>query len=128
MKKKSVNSNRSFGLVFSIVFFVIAFWSFRGNFEEIKIFPLFLSLVFLILGLINSKLLTPLNKFWIKFGELLGRIIAPIVMGLIYFIVITPIGLFMRFIRKDLLATKFSKNNSYWIKREKNIGSMKRQF
>jgi len=128
MKNKSVNSNRNFGLVFSIVFFVIAFWSFRGNFEEIKIFPLFLSLVFLILGLINSKLLTPLNKFWIKFGELLGRIIAPIVMGLIYFIVITPIGLFMRFIRKDLLKTKFSKTNSYWIKREKNIGSMKRQF
>jgi len=128
MKNKSVNSNRNFGLVFSIVFFVIAFWSFRGDFEEIKIFPLFFSSVFLILGLFNSKLLTPLNKLWIKFGELLGRIIAPIVMGLIYFIVITPIGLFMRFIRKDLLKTKFSKTNSYWIKREKNIGSMKRQF
>ena len=128
MKKKSVNLNRSFGLIFSIVFFVIAFWSFRGDFEEIKIFPLFFSSVFLILGLFNSKLLTPLNKLWIKFGELLGRIIAPIVMGLIYFIVITPIGLFMRFIRKDLLKTKFSKTNSYWYKREKNIGSMKRQF
>ena len=128
MKNKSVNSNRNFGLIFSIVFFVIAFWSFRGDFEEIKIFPLFFSSVFLILGLFNSKLLTPLNKLWIKFGELLGRIIAPIVMGLIYFIVITPIGLFIRFIRKDLLKTKFSKANSYWIKRDKNIGSMKRQF
>ena len=128
MKKKSVNSNRSFGFIFFIVFFVIAFWSFRGDIEEIKIFPLFFSLAFLVLGLLNSKILTPLNKLWIKLGELLGRIIAPIVMGLIYFIVITPIGLFMRFIRKDLLKTKFSKTNSYWIKREKNIGSMKRQF
>ena len=128
MKKKSVNSNRSFGFIFFIVFFVIAFWSFRGDIEEINIFPLFFSLAFLILGLLNSKILSHLNLLWIKFGEILGKIIAPLVMGIIYFIVITPIGLFMRFIGKDILGKKFLKTQSYWIKREKNIGSMKRQF
>ena len=65
---------------------------------------------------------------WVKFGEILGRIIAPIVMGIVYFLIITPIGLFMRLIGKDLLGIKFSENKSYWIKREKSIGSMKRQF
>ena len=94
----------------------------------IRIWPIPISLIFLVLGLLNSKLLNPLNFAWIKFGELLGRIVAPIVMAIIYFIIVTPIGLFMRLIGKDLLNTKFSKNSSYWIKRDKNIGSMKRQF
>jgi large-conductance mechanosensitive channel len=82
----------------------------------------------LLLGLIDSKLLSPLNVVWVKFGELLGRIIAPVVMAIIYFFIITPIGLFMRLTRKDLLKIKSSNKQSYWIKREKNIGSMKRQF
>ena len=86
------------------------------------------SVIFLILGLLNSQLLKPLNFIWIKFGELLGKIFAPIVMAIIYFVIITPIGLVMRLIGKDLLNTKFLKNNSYWIKREKKVGSMKRQF
>ena len=73
-------------------------------------------------------ILTPLNLFWVKFGELLGRIISPLVMGVVYFVIITPIGLFMRLIRKDLLKIKFLNNNSYWIKRSKNIGSMIKQF
>ena len=88
----------------------------------------FFALFFLILGLLNSKLLGPLNKLWIKFGELLGKIISPIVMGIVYFFVVTPIGLIMRLFRKDILKIKFSKKNSYWIEREKNIGPMKRQF
>ena len=87
-----------------------------------------LFIIFLILGLLNSKFLTPLNRSWLKFGELLGRVVSPLVMGLVYFVILTPIGLFMRLIRKDLLGTKFSKKNSYWIKRDKNIGTMKRQF
>ena len=93
-----------------------------------RIWPVPVSFIFLVLGLLNSKLLNPLNFVWVKFGELLGIIIAPLVMALIYFIILTPIGLFMRLIGKDLLNTKFSKNRSYWIKREKKIGSMKRQF
>ena len=86
------------------------------------------SSIFLVLGLLNSKLLTPLNLVWTKFGELLGKIISPIVMGMVYFAIITPMGIFMRLIRKDLLKTKLTKNKSYWLKRKKNIGSMKKQF
>ena len=122
-----VNSNRGFGIVFFVVFLLISFWpSIEG--QSLRIWPLTVSLIFLVLGLLNSKLLSPFNLIWVKFGEVLGRIIAPIAMGIVYFIIITPIGLFMRLIGKDLLRTKFSKNNSYWIKREKNIGSMMRQF
>ena len=122
-----VNSNRGFGIVFFVVFLLISFWpSIEG--QSLRIWALTVSLIFLVLGLLNSKLLSPFNLIWVKFGEVLGRIIAPIAMSVVYFIIITPIGLFMRLIGKDLLRTKFSKNNSYWIKREKNIGSMKRQF
>ena len=124
---KKINSNRGFGIVFFVVFLLISFWpSIEG--QSIRIWALTVSLIFLVLGLLNSKLLSPFNLIWVKFGEVLGRIIAPIAMGVVYFIIITPIGLFMRLIGKDLLRTKFSKNKSYWIKREQNIGSMKRQF
>tara|TARA_Y100001970_G_scaffold74701_1_gene94671 strand:- start:7744 stop:8121 length:378 start_codon:yes stop_codon:yes gene_type:complete len=122
-----ISSNKSFGILFFIVFAIIAFWPIINN-EPIRIWSIPISLIFLVLGLLNSKLLSPLNLIWVKFGELLGRIIAPIIMAIIYFFVVTPIGLFMRLMGKDLLNTKFSKNNSYWIKRKKNIGSMKRQF
>ena len=124
---KKINSNRGFGIVFFVVFLLISIWpSIEG--QSIRIWALTVSLIFLVLGLLNSKLLSPFNLIWVKFGEVLGRVIAPIAMGVVYFIIITPIGLFMRLIGKDLLRTKFSRNNSYWIKREKNIGSMKRQF
>ena len=124
---RKINSNRSFGIVFFIVFLIISFWpSIEG--QSLRIWSLAVALIFLVLGLLNSKILSPFNLIWVKFGEALGRIIAPIAMSIVYFIIITPIGFFMRLIGKDLLRTKFSKNNSYWIKREKNIGSMKRQF
>tara|TARA_B100002052_G_C15801883_1_gene561506 strand:+ start:195 stop:587 length:393 start_codon:yes stop_codon:yes gene_type:complete len=126
--KIKISSNRSFGLVFCFVFLIIAFWSFRGEFEQIKILPFFISLAFLILGLLNSKLLTPLNKIWFKFGLFLGSIISPIIMSLIFFLVLTPIGLFMRILGKDLLNKKYNSNPSYWIKRNKSTGSMKKQF
>ena len=122
-----ISSNRSFGILFSIVFAIIAFWpTINGN--PLRLWSIPISVIFLVLGLLNSKLLNPLNIVWVKFGELLGRIIAPIVMAIIYFIIVTPIGLFMRLIGKDLLNIKFSKANTYWIKREKKISSMKKQF
>ena len=124
---RKVNSNRSFGIVFCVVFLLISFWP-SIECQSLRIWALAVALIFLVLGLLNSKLLSPFNLIWVKFGEVLGRIIAPIAMSVVYFIIITPIGLFMRLIGKDLLRTKFSKNDSYWIKREKNIGSMKRQF
>ena len=122
-----ISSNRSFGILFSIVFAIIAFWpTINGN--PLRLWSIPISIIFLVLGLLNSKLLNPLNIVWVKFGELLGRIVAPIVMAIIYFIIVTPIGLFMRLIGKDLLNLKFSKSNTYWIKREKKVGSMKKQF
>ena len=122
-----IGSNRSFGILFSIVFAIIAFWpTINGN--PLRLWSIPISVIFLVLGLLNSKLLNPINIVWVKFGELLGRIIAPIVMAIIYFIIVTPIGLFMRLIGKDLLNIKFSKSNTYWIKREKRVGSMKKQF
>ena len=122
-----ISSNRSFGILFSIVFAIIAFWPIiSGNPLRLWFIPI--SVVFLVLNLLNSKFLNPLNIVWVKFGELLGRIIAPIVMAIIYFAIVTPIGLFMRLIGKDLLNIKFVEANTYWIKREKKVGSMKKQF
>ena len=121
------DSNKSFGILFFIVFLLIAIWPVFSS-ESIRVWAIILSLIFLVLGIINSKLLTPFKKIWIRLGEILGKFIAPIVMGFIYFLIITPIGLFMRLIRKDLLSIKFHKEKSYWIKRSKNINTMKRQF
>ena len=122
-----VSSNRNFGIVFFLVFLLISIWPIIDG-HSLRIWSLIISFTFLFLGLLNSKILIPLNLLWIKLGEILGRIVAPLVMGIIYFIVVTPIGLFMRFIGKDILGKKFLNTQSYWIKREKNISSMKRQF
>ena len=124
---RETGSNKNFGIVFFIVFLLIAVWPLIDG-QSLRVWSLIVSLIFLVLGLLNSKLLNPLNLAWVKFGKILGKIVAPIVMGVIYFIIVTPIGLFLRLFGKDLLQIKFSKNNSYWIKREKNIGTMKRQF
>ena len=125
IKKKS--SNRSFGLLFFVVFFLIGIWPlFKEN--DYRSWSLIISIIFLILGLLNSKLLKPLNNLWIKFGEILGKIIAPIVMMIVFFIVLTPLSFIVRLFGKDLLKLKFIKKNSYWINRKKNIGSMKKQF
>ena len=128
MNKIKISSNRSFGLVFFIVFLIVSLWPLTYG-EPIRIWLVIISMVFLILGLMNSKLLTPLNKLWFKFGMILGAIIAPIIMGVIFFLVVTPIGLFMRLTGKDLLNRKYDKKNeTYWIKRDKSINTMKRQF
>tara|TARA_B100001989_G_scaffold238543_1_gene202054 strand:- start:1074 stop:1442 length:369 start_codon:yes stop_codon:yes gene_type:complete len=122
-----MSSNRSFGLLFFIVFLIIGLWPLKNDLELNYIF-IGISIIFLILGLLNSKVLTPLNKIWVKFGELLGKIIAPLVMALVYFFILTPISLIMRIFGKDLLNLKSSEESSYWIKREKNIGTMNKQF
>ena len=124
---EKIASNRSFGLLFFIVFLLIAFWPLLSG-ETIRIWSLIIGLVFLVLGAINSKILNPLKILWIRLGEKLGRVIAPIIMALVYFIVLTPIGLLMRILGKDWLNLKYSKEKSYWVKKDKNIGSMKKQF
>ena len=122
-----ISSNRSFGIVFFIVFLLIAFYPLIYN-GEIRIWSLIVSLIFLILGLINSGILTPLNKLWFKFGILLGKIISPIIMGIIFFLVVTPIGLIMRFLGKDVLNLKFNANKSYWIEKNGPKSKMKNHF
>jgi hypothetical protein len=128
MNKIKISSNRNFGLVFFIVFLIVSTWPLTYE-EPIRIWPAIISLIFLILGLMNSKLLTPLNKLWFKFGMILGAIVAPLVMGVVFFLVITPTGLVMKAMGKDVLNLKFDKRKkTYWIKRNIPIGTMKRQF
>ena len=125
---KSKSSNKSFGILFFIVFLILGMWPLTKA-NAINIYLVFLAVVFLILGLLNSKLLSPLNKGWIKFGEILGLFISPIVMALVYFIILTPISFIVRAFGKDLLGLKFNKKiDTYWIKRLKNLGSMDKQF
>tara|TARA_B100001175_G_scaffold236495_1_gene202843 strand:- start:53 stop:439 length:387 start_codon:yes stop_codon:yes gene_type:complete len=120
-------SNRNFGIVFFIVFLIIALWPILKQ-NEIRIWSLIISFIFFVLGLINSKLLTPLNKLWFKFGILLGNIIAPIVMGIVFFLVVTPTGLIMRFFRKDILKLKKNSSDTYWINKDNIKSSMRNQF
>ena len=125
MDKK--NSNKSFGVLFFIVFLLIALWP-LVNGDSLRVWSLLIAVIFLVLGLLNSKILNPFKRIWIKFGEILGKVIAPLVLSIVYFIVITPIGLLLRIFGKDLLGIKFLEKKSYWIKRDKDLGSMKNQF
>ena len=126
--KIKIGSNRSFALFFFILFLIIGLWPLTSE-GSIKIWSASISIIFLILGLINSKFLTPLNVLWFKFGIILGNIFSPIVMGIIFYLVVTPIGIILRIMQKDLLNIKYNKKKeSYWIKRETPIGTMKRQF
>ena len=120
-------SNRNFGIVFAIVFLIISLWPLLSQ-NEIRLWSIIVSIIFLSLGLINSKLLLPLNKIWFKFGILLGNFIAPIVMGIIYFFVVTPTGLIMKMLRKDLLNLKKNNKNIYWIKKNNSNNILKNQF
>ncbi len=122
-----IGTNRSFGIIFFLFFLIISLYPLIYD-ENIRIWSLIISIIFLILGLLNSKLLDPLNKIWFKFGFLLGKIISPIVMGIIFFLVVTPIGLFMRLLKKDLLNLKFNKKNTYWIEKSGPKSKMKNQF
>jgi len=126
MHKKS--SNKSFGILFFLVFFVFGLWPLTKEMSP-NIYLITISIIFLTLGLLNSKLLSPINEIWIKFGEILGKIIAPLIMALVYFLILTPISLLVRAFGKDLLGLKYLKQqNSYWIKRKKEISTMDKQF
>ncbi len=122
-----ISSNRSFGIVFFVVFALIAFYPLI-NHGDIRIWSLIVSLIFLVLGLLNSKILNPLNKVWFKFGIFLGKIVSPLVMGIIFFFVVTPIGFLMRLLKKDLLNLKYNDNKSYWIEKNEPKSKMKNQF
>ncbi len=126
-KDIKIGSNRSFGVVFFFVFLLISIYPLFKD-GNLRIWSLIISIIFLFLGLLNSNFLNPLNKLWFKFGLLLGKIVSPIVMCLIFFLVVTPIGIIMRILRKDLLNLKFSKRNTYWINKSGPKSKMKNQF
>ena len=122
-----ISSNRSFGIVFFVVFSLIALYPLTYS-GEIRIWSAIISIIFLVLGLLNSKILAPFNKLWFKFGILLGKIISPMIMGIIFFFVVTPIGLIIRILGKDVLNLKYNKNQSYWIEKNGPKSKMKNQF
>ena len=124
----SASSNRSFGIVFFVFFLIVAFWPLKNG-EDLRVWSLIISFIFLLLGLINSKILTPLNKLWFKLGIFLGNFISPIVTALVFFLVVTPTGIIMRLSGKNLLRIKKMKNvKTYWIKIDKKNSSMRNQF
>ena len=125
--KIKIGSNKSFGIVFFTVFLIIAIWPLLNGYE-IRYWSLIISIVFLLLGILNSKILTPLNKIWFKIGILLGNVISPIVMSIIFFLVVTPTSFIMKILGKDLLNLKKNTKNSYWIKKQNQNNRMKKQF
>ena len=127
MSKIIVGSNKSFGIVFCIFFLIVSLYPLIND-QGIRIWSLILSSIFFILGIQNSRLLTPLNILWFKFGMLLGRFVSPIVMGLVFFLVVTPTGIIMRLFKKDLLKLKKNNSNTYWINRSESKSDMKNQF
>ena len=128
IKDTRTPSNRSFGIIFSVFFLILFFIIYRIH-SETYFFLLFLSFSFFILGLLNSKILLPLNKLWIGFGNFLGSIISPVVMFLIFFFVITPIGMMMKILKKNYMDIKYNRKiDTYWIKRKSNEVSFKDQF
>ena len=127
MSDVKIGSNKSFGIVFFVFFFIISLYPMLGG-GNLSIWSLAISIIFLILGLFNSKILSPLNKMWFKFGIVLGKIVSPIIMGIIFFFVVTPIGYLMRLFKKDVLSLKFNENKSYWVEKNGPKSKMKNQF
>lgn len=129
MKHKDIKigSNRSFGIVFFVVFLLIGFWPILSG-NELRIWSILISLIFLILGIFNSKILTPLNKVWFRFGIFLGNFVSPIIMGIVFFLVVTPTGLIMKLFRKDLINLRKNNSDTYWIEKKDIKSSMKNQF
>ena len=126
-KDIKIGSNRSFGVVFFVVFLLIGLWPIlKGN--ELRIWSIVISLIFLILGILNSKILTPFNKVWFRFGIFLGNFISPIIMGIVFFLVVTPTGLIMKLFRKDLINLRKNNSSTYWIEKKDIKSSMKNQF
>jgi len=125
--KIKIGTNRNFGIVFCIFFLIIFLWPLKSG-NELNLILLFISATFLLLGLTNSKLLSPLNIIWFKFGLFLGKIVSPVVMGIVFFFVVTPISLILKVFRKDVLNLKKNNKNSYWIEKTGPKSKMKNQF
>ena len=125
--KLKASSNKSFGIVFFIFFLIVSIFPLFKE-GDIRIWSFIIAIIFLVLGLMNSKILTPLNKIWFKFGILLGSFVSPIVMGIVFFVIVTPTSLIMRVSGKNLLNLKKDNKKTYWIERSKIESKMKNQF
>ena len=126
-KNIKVSSNRSFGIVFFLFFFIVSIFPLFKD-QDIRVWAAIIALIFLILGLMNSLVLSPLNRVWFKFGILLGNFISPIIMGLVFFTVVTPTAFLLRVFGKDLLNLKKNNKKSYWIEKSIIKSKMKNQF
>ena len=126
-KNIKISSNKSFGLVFFVFFLIISFFPLFKD-GNIRIWAIILAIIFLILGLLNSSILNPLNKIWFKLGILLGSVVSPIVMGIVFFAVVTPTSLLMKILGKNLLSLKKNNKESYWIEKSTIKSKMKNQF
>ncbi|MDB2515180.1 SxtJ family membrane protein [Candidatus Pelagibacter bacterium] len=127
MNYKSTSSNKSFGIVFSIFFLIVSLYPLLNE-GSIRTWSIILSIIFLILGIFNSSILSPLNKIWFKFGILLGKFVSPIVMGAVFFLVVTPTSIIMKVFKKDLLSLKRNNKKTYWIEKQTLKSKMKDQF
>tara|TARA_B110000305_G_C19066701_1_gene459652 strand:- start:121 stop:510 length:390 start_codon:yes stop_codon:yes gene_type:complete len=125
--KIKISSNKSFGIVFFIFFMMISLYPLFKN-GDIRVWASILAVIFLILGLLNSSFLNPLNKVWFKFGILLGNFVSPIVMGIVFFFIVTPTALIMKIFGKNLLNLKRDNKQSYWVERSSIKSKMKNQF
>ena len=122
-----IGTNKSFGIVFFVFFLIVSIFPLFND-GNIRIWSLIISIIFLILGILNSKILTPLNQIWFKFGILLGRFVSPVVMGIVFFAIVTPTSVVMRVLQKNLLNLKKGNKKTYWIERSKIKSRMKNQF
>ena len=122
-----IGTNKSFGIVFFVFFLIVSIFPLLND-GNIRVWSLIVSIIFLILGILNSKILTPLNKVWFKFGILLGKFVSPVIMGVVFFAIVTPTSVIMRILQKNLLNLKKGNKKTYWIERSKIKSKMKNQF
>ena len=127
----NASSNRTFGFVFTALFVIIALFPLLHG-QGMRIWALMIAAIFLIAATMVPNVLSPLNLIWTKFGHLLHHMVGPVVLGFLFFFVVTPIAITLRLIRKDSLGLQFNKNSSsYWIERTHpgpDAESLKNQF
>jgi len=126
-----VSSDQSFGIVFALVFLVVGVWVVSGGQSKGWLFFVSAAL-FLVIAIARPSILGPLNRTWAKFGLLLGQVFNPLLLGAVFFMVVTPIAVVLRLWGKDSLHLKFKPDlKSYWIGRSPagpKFGSMTKQF
>lgn len=124
-------SNRKFGFFFTFVFFISAIYFFYQDKETVYLVLGSIGLLFFLIAIIKDSLLLPLNKLWMRFGMLLGMIVSPIVLAILFFIMFTPIAIGMRIFKRDELRLRSLNVESYWKIRDQvnlNVTSFKQQF